>query len=431
MKRKIIKYSPENVNLFKLKLLHWANNFNSICYLESNVENQLNNHSSFNYTTYDSVFAIDAIDVLQCNVGNAFEQLKIFIAKNNDWVFGNFSYDLKNELENLTSENLSENSFNDLCFFVPTYLIFQHGNNFELHTFNDDDLFFDYIENQLVIQQKLPTIKFEKRLTEKEYADRFKEIKTHIQLGNVYEMNFCFEFFAKNISLSATHVFEQLNKLSHAPMSCFYKVNGNYILCASPERFLKKVDNKIISQPIKGTAKRNANLQQDLQNKLDLQNNLKEQTENVMIVDLVRNDLSKLAKPRTVRVEELFGTYTFKQVHQLISTISCEVSDDENVVDIIKSAYPMGSMTGAPKYSAMQIIEQIENTKRGSYSGAVGYIAPNGNFDFNVVIRSLLYNSDTKYLSYSVGSAITASANSYEEYQECLLKAKVIESLFL
>jgi para-aminobenzoate synthetase component 1 len=193
---------------------------------------------------------------------------------------------------------------------------------------------------------------------------------------------------------------------------------------------LKKKNQKVIAQPIKGTAKRSSNQIEDELIKQSLAKNMKEQTENIMIVDLVRNDLSRVSKARSVKVDELFGVYTFKQVHQLISTISCDVDASISVSEIIKQNFPMGSMTGAPKISAMQLIDEFENTKRGAYSGSVGYFNPNGDFDFNVVIRSLLYNQQNKYLSYSVGSAITIAANANEEYNECLLKAKVIKSLF-
>ena len=156
-------------------------------------------------------------------------------------------------------------------------------------------------------------------------------------------------------------------------------------------------------------------------------NSKKEKSENIMIVDLIRNDLSKNAIRGSVQVEELCKVYSFKQVHQLISTVVCTVDKDDNDVDIIKNLFPMGSMTGAPKISAMEIIEEEELTKRGLYSGAVGYFSPEGNFDFNVVIRSILYNASKKYASFSVGSAITSLSVIENEYEECLLKAKALK----
>ena len=198
------------------------------------------------------------------------------------------------------------------------------------------------------------------------------------------------------------------------------------MLSASPERYLKKVGEKVISQPIKGTAKRSFDIEQDAFLKKELKNSAKERSENIMIVDLVRNDLSHTATKGSVVVEELCQVYTFKQVHQMISTIISKVDATVSPVEIIKTTFPMGSMTGAPKVSAMKIIEELEVTKRGLYSGAVGYFTPTGDFDFNVVIRSILYDAKKQYLSFSVGSAITAQSIPENEYEECLLKAKAM-----
>ena len=185
-----------------------------------------------------------------------------------------------------------------------------------------------------------------------------------------------------------------------------------------------KIDDVVISQPIKGTRKRVSSFEEDEVLKKELLHCPKERSENVMIVDLVRNDLSKTAQKSSVKVEELFGIYSFKQVHQMISTITSKLKVEIDPIDVIKTTFPMGSMTGAPKLSAMRLIEKYEFRNRGVYSGSLGYIKPNGDFDFNVIIRSMVYNSTTKYLSYSVGSAITAQANAEEEYQECLLKSQ-------
>lgn len=201
------------------------------------------------------------------------------------------------------------------------------------------------------------------------------------------------------------------------------------MLSASPERYLKKDGETIISQPIKGTAKRSKNILEDDRLKIALSQDTKERSENIMIVDLVRNDLSKTAIKGSVKVEELTKVYTFDQVHQMISTVTSKVEETTHPVDVIKSTFPMGSMTGAPKISAMRIIEDLEASKRGLYSGSVGYFSPTGNFDFNVVIRSILYNKTKKYVSYSVGGAITAKSDPLKEYEECLLKAKAMRTV--
>jgi len=248
----------------------------------------------------------------------------------------------------------------------------------------------------------------------------------HIQRGDIYEANFCMEFFAENALINPLDVYQKLNAISEAPFSVYFKNDLQFLLSASPERYLKKIDTKIISQPIKGTSRRHAEIELDENSKKELETNEKERSENIMIVDLVRNDLSRTACKGSVEVEELCGMYSFKQVHQMISTIVSQVENTISPIEILKTTFPMGSMTGAPKISAMNIIENLEETKRGLYSGAVGYFTPNGDFDFNVVIRSILYNAQNQYVSFSVGSAITTLSDPEKEYEECLLKAKAM-----
>jgi para-aminobenzoate synthetase component 1 len=197
-------------------------------------------------------------------------------------------------------------------------------------------------------------------------------------------------------------------------------------LSASPERFIKKSLNKLYSQPIKGTVRRAQDDAEDEKLKSALLASEKERAENLMIVDLVRNDLAKSSETGSVEVTELFGRYSFKQVHQMISTVSSTIIDGLNPVTAIANAFPMGSMTGAPKVMAMQLIEQYENSKRGLYSGAIGYFAPNEDFDFNVVIRSIQYNEERQYVNFEVGSAITIDSHAEQEYEECLLKASAM-----
>jgi para-aminobenzoate synthetase component 1 len=267
------------------------------------------------------------------------------------------------------------------------------------------------------------------RIQKDEYFNKVNNILQHIHRGDIYEANFCQEFYAENSIINPIETYNKLNKISKPPFATFLKMNDKYLMSATPERYLRKTGTTIVSQPIKGTAKRSENKEIDNQLKADLYKDQKEQSENIMIVDLVRNDLSKTATKGSVTVEELCKVYSFKQVHQMISTISSEVEETTHPVDIIKSTFPMGSMTGAPKISAMKIIEQLEETKRGLYSGTVGYFSPQGDFDFNVVIRSILYNETKKYISYSVGGAITAKSDPLNEYEECLIKARAMREV--
>jgi para-aminobenzoate synthetase component 1 len=272
----------------------------------------------------------------------------------------------------------------------------------------------------------LQPFSIEQRISKNTYLEKVSKMLEYIHRGDIYEANFCMEFYSEQATINPVEIYQRLSTISEPPFAVYFKNKDQFLLSASPERYLKKEGTKVISQPIKGTSKRNSNAELDEQSKIELENNPKERAENVMIVDLVRNDLSRTAKKGSVIVEELCQVYTFKQVHQLVSTVVSEVENTISPLEIIKTTFPMGSMTGAPKISAMKIIEELEETKRGLYSGAVGYFSPEGDFDFNVVIRSILYNAKNQYLSFSVGSAITAEATAFGEYEECLLKAKAM-----
>jgi para-aminobenzoate synthetase component 1 len=265
------------------------------------------------------------------------------------------------------------------------------------------------------------------RFSREEYVETVQKLKEHIKRGDIYEINFCQEFYAK-AKIDPQDTYLKLNSLSPTPFSAFLKLNQNYLMSASPERFMKKKGARIISQPMKGTIGRGSTKEEDESLKQKLASDVKERAENVMIVDLVRNDLSRTAKKGSVEVEELCGIYTFPQVHQMISTVVAEI-EEKDTVSCIKNAFPMGSMTGAPKVKSMELIEKYERSRRGLYSGSVGYFSPAGDFDLNVVIRSMFYNEKNMYLSYSVGGAITYLSDPQKEYEECLLKAKAMKQV--
>lgn len=403
-------------HIFKQKALIWAALFDAVCYLDSNNFNDP-------YSKFDTLIAVGVKDSMISHAGSAFEALTQFRANNVGWLTGFFSYDLKNEIENLSSNNPDHLHFPDLCFFAPEHLILIKGDEVIIAD-NSEDIF-NAIEQQTIATVKTNHISLQSRLSKDEYISIVNKIKDHITRGDIYVTNFCQEFFA-NATIDPVDAFLHLNEISPNPFGTFFKWDDKYILCASPERFLAKRGNKLISQPIKGTAKRGTTESEDEAIKQQLRNHAKELQENVMIVDLVRNDLTRSAKQGTVKTEELFGINSFSQVHQMVSTIVCELREGITLVQAIKNTFPMGSMTGAPKISAMQLMEQYENSKRGIYSGAVGYFSPDDDFDFNVVIRSLLYNQIERYLSFHVGSAITYHADPEKEYEECLLKAKAI-----
>ena len=415
-----------NPALFKEKISLWSQQFREVTILDSNSqsnENQL-------YKSYDLIVAVEAFISIQTDYEKAFEDVYQYQSKTNDWLFGYLSYDLKNDIEALESNNYDGLHFPDLYFFQPKKIFLLKDTTLEIQYLNmcDDEIDSDFedILNQSKIESQKSKVSIEQRISKENYLKKVNKMLAHIHRGDIYEANFCMEFYAEESVIAPYEVYKKLNEISDAPFSVYFKKNQHYLLSASPERYLKKENEKVISQPIKGTAKRNSNSELDEQNKVALQNNAKERSENIMIVDLVRNDLSQTATKSSVEVEELCNVYSFKQVHQMISTITSNVSHTTSPIEILRTTFPMGSMTGAPKISAMKIIEELEETKRGLYSGAVGYFTPSGNFDFNVVIRSILYNSDNKYLSFSVGSAITSEAIPENEYEECLLKAKAM-----
>lgn len=408
-----------DTEIFKQKALQWASSFDVFCYLDSN-------NSIDQYSNFDALIAVGVKTEIVTVAGTAFDQLEEFREANPGWVTGFFGYDLKNETEHLTSANTDHLAFPDLYFFVPEHIIIIKGNEAEIIADNPQQVF-ELIESKTSkIDTTLPTVDVKSGFSRAEYLNAIAGIKEHINRGDIYVTNFCQEFFAENAVIDPLAIFLELNEVSPNPFSVFFKWRGNYILCASPERFMAKRGNRLISQPIKGTAKRGKDEAEDEAIKQELRNHAKEQQENVMVVDLVRNDLTRSAKQGTVKTEELFGIYSFSQVHQMISTVVCEIDDNTSAVQAIKNAFPMGSMTGAPKISAMLLMEQYERSKRGVYSGAVGYFSPDGDFDFNVVIRSLLYNQTNKYLSFHAGSAITFHADAEKEYEECLLKVQAI-----
>ncbi|NNF74147.1 MAG: anthranilate synthase component I family protein [Flavobacteriaceae bacterium] len=414
-----------NIKLFKDQLLNWAQGFDQISWLDSN-------HYDHLHQNYDAVLAVDANNIISVDYDHAFQKLTDFRSKTNDWIFGYLAYDLKNDIENLRSDNYDGLQFPDLFFFQPKKIFFLKDQTLTISYLTDCSSEMDSDMKQIladsnsISEEKHDGIKISLRTLRDDYFKKLNSILEHIHRGDIYEVNFCQEFYSENTKIEPLKTFNHLNDISRPPFASFLRHGPCYAMSASPERYLKKMGTTVISQPIKGTAKRSDLIAEDEELRLNLEKDEKERSENIMIVDLVRNDLSRTARKGSVSVDELCAVFTFEQVHQMISTIRSEVDPGTNPVDIIKSTFPMGSMTGAPKISAMTIIEAVEDSKRGLYSGAIGYIDPKGDFDFNVVIRSILYNADRSYVSYSVGGAITAKSNPVSEYEECLLKAKAM-----
>ena len=502
--RKVKQFHLKEPQFIKSALLSWSMRFNEVAWLDSNDYEQ-------HHISYDAILAVEAFTALKTDFYGAFSKLGEYQTITKDWLFGYLSYDLKNDVEALSSKNFDGLQFPDLYFFQPQKLFFLKENKLEMHYLRvvDDEIDRDFAEILQLMERgewtedrgqrreesgewreesgewrvesreetvsstinneqetsnpkpetsnlkpetsnlkpetsnqkpetsnqkpetsnhkpRTPIHQPTPRISKSQYIDKVNTILSHIHRGDIYEANFCQEFFAEGFAIDPVQVFVKLNEISLPPFAVFLKLEDHYLLSASPERYLKKTGDKILSQPIKGTARRSQNSEEDKDIAAALSRDDKERSENIMIVDLVRNDLSKVARKGSVTVNELCKVYTFKQVHQMISTIAADLEKGVPPVEVLRSTFPMGSMTGAPKISAMKIIEELEETKRGLYSGAVGYFSPEGDFDFNVVIRSILYNAENKYTSFSVGGAITSRSIPEKEYEECRLKSEAM-----
>lgn len=413
---------PAALEAFKTKLIQWLARFEQFSYLDSN------GHAQDEYQAYDLLVGAGCLDAVQVRAGQgAFGQLIQF--KNQypqEYLFGYLAYDLKNELEQLDSRHPDPLEWPDLCFFVPEHRISVQDQVLTIAsaTRAPENLYQEILQTKVEVAKTARKIELQPRIQRKDYLRTVAQIRQEIGRGNVYEMNFCQEFYHPDCDVDPFALFQHLRLKTQTPFAAFFRWQAHFALCASPERFLAKRGQKLISQPIKGTIRRGQTEAEDAALKTELFLSPKNRSENVMIVDLVRNDLARSCQPGTVNVEELFGIYSFNTVHQMISTVTGTLCAEVSAIEAIKRAFPMGSMTGAPKLRSMQLIEQLEQSRRGLYSGAIGYFAPNGDFDFNVVIRSLLYQQESGYLSLQVGGAIVFDSDPEEEYAECLLKAE-------
>jgi para-aminobenzoate synthetase component 1 len=362
--------------------------------------------------------------VIHANARVNWDELDAWVKSSNDWVFGWVGYDVRRSIERFEIENLEPSPFPQLVLFRPVNLFKIRGHECEVvkgQWRNDLNEWLHMQPADSTEGAELTAV-----ISPERYNGHIAELKNQIGLGNVYELNYCMPFEGRIQLNDTASVWKRIYTQTEAPFSAYAKWGSHTVMCASPERYLKRAGNRILSQPIKGTARRGKSPEEDQHLKHELSFSKKERAENVMIVDLVRNDLSRCADSDSVHVDELFGVHTFKTVHHLVSTVSCTVPAATSWVDLIKATFPMGSMTGAPKLSAMKLIAAHEKTERGIYSGSIGYIEPNGDFDFNVVIRSVQYDAERGDISCHVGGAITALCNAEDEYRECLLKAEAV-----
>ena len=400
-------------------MLHWVNRFNIFCFLDN-----------ADYSVYPQQFEfLLGAGCRELYSWEDLDKLSTDLAARSSWAFGHLSYNLKNKIHGFHTSKTDPVGFPDCSFFIPEVFISLKASHLEIHG-DDPENIYQEIESQIISDNSQAPVHLKSRLDREAYLQKIRELQQHILRGDCYEINFCLELFAEEVKADPLSLFEDLTGLSPNPFSALYRLNDRYLICASPERFLWKKGSRILSQPMKGTIKRDReNEKHDGELKRALMESAKDRSENVMVVDLVRNDLSQVCREGTVKVEELFGVYTYPQVHQMISTISGELKPGITLCELFSATFPMGSMTGAPKYRVMELIDQYEEWARGIFSGSVGYISPEGDFDFNVVIRSLMYNTATGYLSCQVGSGITFYSSPELEWEECMLKAEAMRRI--
>jgi para-aminobenzoate synthetase component 1 len=390
--------------------------------------------TSVYYCPRERFLAFNSSDNLVYSGTGAISLIEKFINENRgEYIISAFSYDLKNQFESLTSRNEDISCFPDVLLWIPEIIVEFQDDGYRVVkgslTIDDHSFIEKFIsDNKGIIPS---SVTFQSRISKKEYVEKVNLVQNEIQLGNCYELNFCQEFFSEKVGgFDSISLFNKLHDRTKAPFSAYFSFGNWEVFCASPERYLKRKGDRIVSEPIKGTIKRGDSLEVDKLLMSQLQNDVKERAENVMIVDLVRNDLSKIATKGSVQVDELCGIHTFETLHHMISTVSCIVPSTTSFVSCLQATFPMGSMTGAPKVNVMKLIERFESFKRGIYSGSIGIIQPNGDFDLNVVIRSLVYNRKKEVFSCSVGSAITIKSDAEKEFEECKIKINKIIGVF-
>lgn len=446
--------SPELLDRFVRVWLEQARSRGPVVFLDS----QLQEHAACG----PGYIASDPLQVLQARAGQgAWEQLRAFRASHADaYLFGWLGYDLKNEIETLESRNTDYIDLPDLFFMVPGVLLELDRANAQVSVVCSDGL----PETEVLLERtcehigsgepparstgqgaaaytesragadpsktnnatETPAYELKGLISLEgwtQYRAKVQCIKAFIEQGDTYEVNFTHPLKG-HFKGDSLDLFAAMRKRGPVPFGAWVSLGETQVCCASPERFLQKQADRLVSQPIKGTSPRSDDPYEDAQLVQRILRHEKNRAENVMIVDLVRHDLSQVCEPGSVHVPELLHVQSFATVHQLVSTVAGVLRPEVDAVQAIKACFPMGSMTGAPKIRTMQIIEQLELYRRGIYSGAIGYMKPDGDFDFNVVIRTAIIRGEELY--YPVGGAITSDSDAREEWEECLVKARAL-----
>lgn len=422
LRRNFIYTFPEKeLDNLKLKMLNWLKPFNIFAYLD-------NNHYAHQPNRFECLIGADAVKIFQQP-----ENLPT-----QDWLFGHLNYEYGQLFfpKKHWQQQPGKQHFPNALFFIPETVLYIPFGKHELHIStihsHPETVLKDILQCTAESNQIAKTVvhSWQADFSESEYIDHIHQIKTDIRRGDFYELNFCVHNAGHYETCQPFDLFAKINRQNPSPFAAFYRQNNHFLLSASPERFLHKSGSHLSAQPIKGTIKRGQSLMDDEKQKKQLSNDIKERAENLMITDLMRNDLAKICAVGSVRVSDLLGLYSFPTLHHLISTIEGELYNNPSFWDMLKATFPMGSMTGAPKEMVMARIDQYEKSARGIYSGSLGYISPEGDFDFNVVIRSLVLNTESRQIRYATGGAITYDSIPEKEWQEVALKAKSMKAVF-
>lgn len=381
----------------------------------------------FTYFTNNKDFTLLAFDAISYFEGDDTAALDAYLNQNEkEYRVGFMSYPSRNSQAN-PSEKID---FPTIGFFVPRYVVeIDEKGTLTYLKGNKDNYSSRKIEDFLNHSKKENNnkIRLQSQLSKSEYLSRIHALQTAMKNEDVCVAVFCQTFYAAQHKINPKTTYFHLNKRSKSPFSCFLQWDEKYVLSASPERFIKKEGNKLITQPIKGTARRGTTKSEDNRFKEELISSQKEREENTLVVQGIKDELAQIAYRNSIDVESFFQVHTFETVHQLISTISAELPSDITFGTLLNAVFPMGSMVGFPKVKALELLNKYENFDRGLYSGTIGYIKPNGDFDFNVVIRSILYDNERENIMCPVGGGITLQSSPEDEYNECLIKLKVLQ----